>query len=123
MADNPPGFVIQREANGRWLKGQSGNPHGEGLVNHRLAAQVSALARQHAPEAIEGLLAIARDNENTPPAVRVAAWNSLLDRGVGKPPQAVAAVIEHRPFAFQLPMVELSEDEWVEAHALATAEQ
>jgi hypothetical protein len=49
---------------------------------------VRAKAAEHTVEAIEGLVAIARDT-GAPPAARVAAWDKVLDRAVGKPEQAV----------------------------------
>jgi hypothetical protein len=65
--------------------GQSGNPSGRPKEN----AEVKALARQHAAAAIETLAAIMQDSLSPPPA-RVAAANSLLDRGFGKPVQEVS---------------------------------
>jgi hypothetical protein len=47
-----------------------------------------ALARTYTNEAVETLAEIMR-NEKSPPAARVAAANGLLDRGYGKPPQAL----------------------------------
>jgi hypothetical protein len=49
---------------------------------------VRELARKYTVEAIETLVEIMRD-EQSPPAVRVAAANALLDRGHGRPPQAI----------------------------------
>lgn len=67
-----------------FVKGQSGNPGGM----HKGTAELKALARQHAPAAIETLASIMHDLAAPPPA-RVAAANSLLDRGFGKPVQEV----------------------------------
>ena len=64
--------------------GQSGNPGGM----PKGARDIKALAREHAPTALETLAAIMSDSL-TPPAARVAAANSLLDRGYGKPVQEV----------------------------------
>jgi hypothetical protein len=49
---------------------------------------VQALARRYTKEAIKTLATIMRDESYTP-AVRVAAANALLDRGHGRPPQAI----------------------------------
>jgi hypothetical protein len=46
------------------------------------------MAQVYAPEAINVLARIAMD-DNTPPAARVSAVNTLLDRGYGKPVQAI----------------------------------
>lgn len=70
--------------------GQSGNYHGRpkrpfgmGTVE----ADVKALAREAAPEAITTLKKIMLD-ERAPHAVRIAAGNALLDRGYGRPAQS-----------------------------------
>jgi hypothetical protein len=66
-----------------WQPGQSGNPNGRSKV----AAEVRALARQHCPEAIDTLVRLMRESDDE--RVRLSAAESLLDRGVGKPAQAV----------------------------------
>lgn len=52
----------------------------------------TALCREYAgqftEEAVRGLVAIAK-NKKHPPAARVAAWKEVLDRAVGKAPQAI----------------------------------
>lgn len=40
-------------------------------------------------EAIDGLVALAR-SPKTPAAARVAAWREVLDRGAGRPSQAIS---------------------------------
>ena len=64
-------------------KGESGNPGGRPKV----IAELRALARAHAPDAIKELarLAIKAKSE----AARVAAIRELLDRGYGKAQQIV----------------------------------
>ena len=64
-------------------KGESGNPGGR----PRVIAELRALARAHAPDAIKELarLAIKAKSE----AARVAAIRELLDRGYGKAQQMV----------------------------------
>ena len=49
---------------------------------------VKAMAQVYTDDALATLAAIMRDKE-APPAARVAASNSLLDRGYGKPAQAL----------------------------------
>ncbi len=63
-------------------KGKSGNPGGRPKV----AKDVQALARTHTKTAIETLV---KCMQTTDPRTRVAAAQALLDRGCGKPGQAV----------------------------------
>lgn len=69
---------------GKFQPGQSGNPGGRPAV----LAGARDLARSYTTEAIRGLVAIAQDPEK-PAAARVAAWNAVLDRALGKAPQAI----------------------------------
>lgn len=54
----------------------------------KVGADVRALALTHVADAVAGLAKIAKD-AGAPPAARVAAWNAILDRAVGKPAQAI----------------------------------
>jgi hypothetical protein len=65
-------------------KGQSGNPGGK----PRVLRDVQALARKHTLEAVQALVEIVK-NKRAHASARVAAANAILDRGYGKPPQAV----------------------------------
>ncbi len=47
------------------------------------------LCRGETAEAVATILAIGR-SEESPPMVRLAAWNMLLDRGYGRPHQSIA---------------------------------
>jgi hypothetical protein len=67
----------------RFQKGQSGNPSGR----PKGWAEIQVLARSMAPEAIEEIRKIAKGDKAS--AVRLAAWKEILDRGLGKAPQAV----------------------------------
>ncbi len=64
--------------------GKSGNPNGRPKVN----LEIQALARAQTPACFEVLTAISQDIK-APPAARVSAANSLLDRGWGKPAQSI----------------------------------
>ena len=74
-----------RAETGRFVPGQSGNPSGRPRRDENLAA----LARMHTEDAIAALVSITTDPKVNPSA-RISAANSLLDRGHGRPPQAVA---------------------------------
>ncbi len=63
-------------------KGKSGNPGGRPKINK----DVQALARTHSKAAIETLV---KCMQTADPRTRVAAAQALLDRGYGKPAQAV----------------------------------
>ena len=72
-------------------KGKSGNPGGRPKV----VGDIQALARDNTTEAINTLTAIMGDIA-APPAARVAAANSILDRGYGRPTQTVNANVKAR---------------------------
>jgi hypothetical protein len=74
----------EREPDGRWRPGQSGNPGGVGKTDRELMARVRALALQHS-EAAVGTLVQMMTSEKTPHAARIAAASAVLDRGIGKP--------------------------------------
>ena len=66
----------------RFQKGVSGNPGG------RLKVDMRERVRLHAGAAIDTLLAVMSDSK-APPAGRVSAAIAILDRGYGRPAQAV----------------------------------
>ena len=55
---------------------------------NKVTAELAGLARVHTPEALAALVLVMNDPEE-PAAARVSAANSLLDRGHGKPRQAL----------------------------------
>lgn len=73
-----------------FVKGKSGNPGGRPKV----MAAVREYAQKFGREAIDGLLKIARDTKMDERA-RVSAWNSVLDRAYGKPPQDLNVEARH----------------------------
>ena len=68
---------------GSWKKGQSGNPGGKRKQDYRIRDLAQALTE----EALETLRSIMKGSEDD--RARVAAANAILDRGYGKPAQAV----------------------------------
>ena len=77
----------------------AGSGRAKGTPNHA-TADIKALALKVAPEAVKTLEHIMIHDKNS--ATRVAAAKELLDRGIGRPTQAIAgesgegpAVIRH----------------------------
>jgi hypothetical protein len=65
-----------------WRPGQSGNPHGR----PKAPVDIAELARQHGPRCIAVAASLLEDAD---PRIRLGALVALLDRGFGKPRQAV----------------------------------
>jgi hypothetical protein len=78
--DQTPPNKTDRNRDGRFKKGQSGNPGGR----PKIFTEVKQAAREHTEAAIEALVGVV-NNEEAPAAARVAAANAILDRGWGKP--------------------------------------
>ena len=84
-------------------KGKSNNPSGRPVgiptpqtkVGWVGVMDVRLLAREWTPDSIKTLATIMNDVA-APPASRVAAANSLLDRGWGKPAQAIEATVHNK---------------------------
>jgi hypothetical protein len=74
-----------------FVKGQSGNPGGRPETRY-----IKDLARARTTEALDTLAEVLKDKE-APHAARVSAANSLLDRGWGKPAQAIVGGDEDDP--------------------------
>ena len=82
---------MARLTNGRWAPGRSGNPGGRpGGV-----AQVRELARRYTGKAVERLVKEMNDGDTS--HARIAAANSVLDRGWGKPTQPLAGEADEPP--------------------------
>lgn len=73
-------------ADKRWKKGQSGNPSGR----PKKQLDTEKLARAHAEKAIDALVDVVT-NKKAVAVARVQAAQALLDRGFGRPTQAVKA--------------------------------
>ncbi len=67
----------------KFQPGVSGNPSGR----PKEAAEVKTLARAHSQEAVTRLVDLMRSSADE--RTIIAACNSILDRGLGKPAQAI----------------------------------
>lgn len=66
----------------------AGRPKGaKDTATRKAGATIAELARKHSATALKALSDIAAKGESE--AARVSAANALLDRGFGKPPQAI----------------------------------
>jgi hypothetical protein len=105
--ETPPN-KMDRNHDGRFKKGQSGNPGGR----PKIFTEVKQAAREHTEAAIETLVGVV-NNEEAPTAARVAAANAILDRGWGKPGQYVETSVRKKPIR------EMTDEELMEAIAAA----
>lgn len=74
---------VKRIERGHFAPGASGNPNGRPKV----VAEIRDLARVHGPHAIARLVELSKSRDG---AVAVNACRTLLDRGYGRPEQAIA---------------------------------
>jgi len=98
-----------RRPNGTFSPGHSGNPTGRPAV----VAEITELARAHTAEAIATLVAICRNGASE--SARVAAANSLLDRGYGRPAQSIEHEVRQTTVA-RVPHVCATVEEWAAQH-------
>jgi hypothetical protein len=67
-----------------WQPGQSGNPHGR----PKAPVDIAELARQHGPRCIAVAVKLLDDVDAR---IRLGALTALLDRGYGRPVQAITS--------------------------------
>jgi hypothetical protein len=79
-----------------YVKGQSGNPNGRPRFRLPDGRTLRDVCRDHTESAVNALISIA-ENAQAPEGARVAAINSILDRGWGKAPQPVVGGDEEDP--------------------------
>ncbi len=72
-----------------FVKGQSGNPTGEGAGRKKMSPEMRAALDNYGLEGINALIEIARTADRD--SDKITAISTLLDRGYGKPVQQVDA--------------------------------
>ena len=102
--------MSRRTGNGRFQKGESGNPGGR----PKLPAEMREMFRAKAPEAFEVL---SRHLQSPDAKVAIAAATQILDRGYGKPTQSIDANINDDPVRYivELPEKSATTEEWLES--------
>lgn len=88
-----------------WGPGQSGNPGGR----PKIAAEVRDLAREHGGKAIERLVALMHSKNES---VAVRAVEAILDRGYGRPRQAMELIENIPPQEPPRDFSKLTDEEW-----------
>ena len=78
-----------------WRAGQSGNPQGRPPA----PVDIAAMAREHGPKCIS---VVAKLLEDPDAKIRLAAATALLDRGYGRPAQAVTAADDATSITFYI---------------------
>jgi HEAT repeat protein len=91
----------ERDANGRFVKGISGNPGGR----PKAVGFVTELAQKHTESAVATLVTIMKDPKSNAQA-RASAANALLDRGYGKPQQLIDQTTRDETRKFEKPDTE-----------------
>lgn len=87
-------------------KGNAGKGRPKGSLN-KATADIKALAREHAPNAMRELARLAVEAESE--AARVAAIKELFDRGFGKPTQLHGGDDDAAPIRHSVDMGKLSD--------------
>lgn len=107
MSENREKQTVKRKLpRSAWGPGQSGNPGGRPKV----AAEVRDLAREHGSRAIDRLVALMK-SQNQSVALRAA--EAILDRGFGRPMQAIEPPLSKPPEKpRRLDFSKLTDDEW-----------
>ena len=108
LASNPSATAGLRKGGGNlaWRKGVSGNPRGRPPAR----IDIAALARVHGPRCIEVAVELLDDPDSR---IRLGALVALLDRGFGRPVQAIAADPNTAPIAMHLLAAQLVSTELV----------
>ena len=108
MSENREKQTVKRNLpRSAWGPGQSGNPGGRPKV----AAEIRDLAREYGSKAIERLVALV-DSRN--PAIALRAAEAVLDRGYGRPLQAMKLTEDPPEKPKTLDLQKLTDEEFKE---------
>ena len=101
--------MSRRTGNGRFQKGESGNPGGRPA----LPADVREAFKARAPQALEVLTRCLQSDDER---IAMMAAQAILDRGYGKPVQSIDANINDDPVRYivELPKKSATTQEWLE---------
>ena len=102
--------MSRRTANGRFQKGESGNPGGRPA----LPADIREAFKAKAPQALEVLTRCLQSGDDR---IAMMAAQAILDRGYGKPTQSIDANINDNPVRYivELPKKSATTEEWLES--------
>ena len=111
----------------RFKKGQSGNPGGkatrpETIARRQIIQDVREYCRSKSQAAVEALVEV-MSSKSAPPSARVAAANSILDRGFGKPQIEVNATVSSYDNMSERELVAYIAGKTIEGEAIRVIEE
>lgn len=111
----------------RFKKGQSGNPGGkatrpETIARRQIIEDVREYCRSKSQAAVEALVEV-MSSKSAPPSARVAAANSILDRGFGKPQIEVNATVSSYDNMSERELVAYIAGKTIEGEAIRVIEE
>jgi hypothetical protein len=83
--------IVPKSRRGGKRPGAGRKPGSRDLATSTEVVNLAALAKSHAPTAVETLVSIMRDGQSE--AARVSAATQILDRGFGRPAQTAESAV------------------------------